>query len=131
MQALWRRMKDQYRYRTNDVGIIARQWQTLMKEQSQAGLIYQMVLFDTTTGYVCQVAYHEQTYERMVEHWREIRDYDYNGEAKYAFMHCHGGAGSWFFVPYIFCMSTVPKQILNKLEQQEICLYPMHLNREQ
>ena len=46
-------------------------------------------------------------------------------------MHRHGGPGWWFFVPYIFCMSPVPKQILNKLEQQEICLYPIHLNREQ
>ena len=46
-------------------------------------------------------------------------------------MHRHGGAGSWFSVPYIICMSTVPKQILNKLEQHEISLYPMHLNREQ
>ena len=129
LQALWRRMKDQYR--TNDVVIIARQWQTLMREQSRASLIYQMVSFDTATGYVGQVAYREQTYERMVEHWRGIRDYDYNGEAKYAFMHRQGGAGSWFFVPYIFCMSSVPKQILSKLEQQEIRLYPMHLNREQ
>ena len=56
---------------------------------------------------------------------------DYNDEAKYAFMHRHGGAGSWFFVPYIFCMSTVPKQILNKLEKQEISLYLMHLSKEQ
>ena len=72
---------------------------TLTREKSQASLIYQMVSFDTATGYVGQVAYREQTYERMVEHWRGIGDYDYNGEAKYAFMHRHGGAGSWFFVP--------------------------------
>ena len=48
-----------------------------------------MVSFDTSTGYVGQVAYREQTYERMVERWRGMRDYDYNGEAKYAFMHRH------------------------------------------
>ena len=119
-------MKDQYR--TNDVGIIARQWQTLTRETSQASLIYQMDSFDTATGCVGQVAYREQTYKRMVEHWRGMRDYDYNDEAKYAFMHRHGGAGSWFFVPYILCMSIVPKQIMNKLEKQEISLYPMHLN---
>ena len=46
-------------------------------------------------------------------------------------MHRHGGPGSWFFVPYIFCMTQIPKQILNRLEQQEIKLYPMHLNKEQ
>ena len=38
-------------YRTNDVGIIARQWQALMKEKSQASLIYQLVAFDTATVY--------------------------------------------------------------------------------
>ena len=43
-----------------------RQWQTLMKEQSQAGLIYQLVSFDTTIGYLDQVAHREHTYERMV-----------------------------------------------------------------
>ena len=107
LQALWRRMKDQYR--ANKVGIIARQWQTLTREKSQASLMYQMVSFDTATGCVGQVAYREHTYERTVEHWRRIRDYDYNGEAKYAFIHRHGGAGSWFFVAYIFCISTVPK----------------------
>ena len=85
LQALWRRMKDQYR--TNDVSIIARQWQALTREKSQASLIYQMVLVDTATGYVGQVAYREQTYERMVEHWRGIRDYDYNMEQS-SITHC-------------------------------------------
>ena len=70
MQALWCKMKDQYC--TNDAVIITQQWQTLMREQSRVSLIYQMVLFDTATGYVGQVAYHEQTYERMVEHWQGI-----------------------------------------------------------
>ena len=46
-------------------------------------------------------------------------------------MHRHGGPGSWFFVPYIFCMTEIPRQILNRLEKQEIRLYPMHLNKEQ
>ena len=98
---------------------------------SKASLIYQLVSFDTATGYVGQVAYRDITYERMVEHWRGIRDYDFNGEAKYAYMHRHGGPGSWFFVPYIFCMIEIPRQILNRLEKQEIRLYPMHLNKEQ
>lgn len=47
---------------------------------SKASLIYQLVSFDTATGYVGQVAYRDITYERMVEHWRGIRDYDFNGE---------------------------------------------------
>ena len=102
--------------------------------KSKASLIYQLVSFDTATGYVGQVAYRaahrDLTYKRMVEHWRGMRDYDLNGEEKYAFMHRHGGPGSWFFVPYIFCMTEIPKQILNRLEQQEIKLYPMHLNKE-
>ena len=97
LQALWRRMKD--RYHTNDVGIIARQWQTLTREQSRASLMYQMVSFDTATSYVGQVAYREQTYERMVEHWRGIRDWDYNGEAKCAFMHRHGKQGRGSLLP--------------------------------
>ena len=46
-------------------------------------------------------------------------------------MHCHGGPGSWFFVPYIFCMTEMPKQIVSRLKQQENKLYPMHLNKEQ
>jgi len=77
------------------------------------------------------VAYRDFTYERMIEHWRGIRDYDFNGEEKYAYMHRHGGPGSWFFVPYISCMIEIPRQILNRLEKQEIRLYPMHLNKEQ
>ena len=82
LQALRRRMIDQYR--TNDAEIIARQcahWQTLMKEKSQASLAYQLVSFDTAAGYVGQVAHRKHTYERMVEHWRGIRDYDCNGES--------------------------------------------------
>ena len=67
----------------------------------------------------------------MVEPWRGLQDYDFNGKQKYAFMHRHGGPGSWFFVPYIFCMTEILKQILNRLEQQDIQLYPMHLNNEQ
>ena len=127
LQALWHRMCDQYR--TRDVATVARQWQHVMK--SKASLIYQLVSFDTATGYVGQVAYRELTYERQVEHQRGTRDYDFNGKLKYAFMHRNGGPGSWFFVPYIFCMTEIPKQVLNRLEQQEIQLYPMHLNREQ
>jgi len=111
------------------VATVARQWQHVMK--SKASLIYQLVSFDTATGYVGQVAYRELTYEIQVKHWRGIRDYDFNGELKYAFMHHNGGPGSWFFIPYIFCMTQIPKQILNRLEQQEIKLYPMHLNKEQ
>ena len=129
LQALWRGMIDQYR--TNNVGIIACQWQTLMKEKSQSRLLYQLVSFDTATCYMGQVAHREHTYEGMVEHWRGIRDYDCNGEGKYAYTHRHGGPGSRFLVPYILCMSPVPKQIQNKPEKQEICLYPVHLNREQ
>ena len=71
LQALWRRMKDQYR--TNDVVIIARQWQTLMREQSRASLIYQMVSFDTATGYVGQVAYREQ---HTREWWNPREEYE-------------------------------------------------------
>ena len=67
----------------------------------------------------------------MIEHWRGIRDCYFNGKGKYAFMHRHGGPGSWFFVPCIFCMTEIPKQILNRLGKQEIKLYPMHLNKEQ
>ena len=68
LKALWHRMCDQYC--TRDVGTIARQCQTMMK--SRASLIYQLVSFDTATGYVGQVAYRELTYERRVEHWRGI-----------------------------------------------------------
>ena len=56
LQALRRRMIDQYR--TNDADIIARQQQTLMKEKPQASLIYQLVLFDTATCHVGQVSTH-------------------------------------------------------------------------
>ena len=69
------------------------------KKTSQASLTDQLVSFDTPTGYIGQVAHREHTYERMVERWRGIRDYDCNGVAKYAYMHRHGGPGSWFFVP--------------------------------
>ena len=45
LQALWRRMCDQYR--TKDVVTVAQQWQQMMK--SKASLIYQLVLFDILT----------------------------------------------------------------------------------
>ena len=44
---------------------IARQWHPMMT--SKASLIYQLVSFDTATGYVGQVAYRELTYERFGE----------------------------------------------------------------
>ena len=56
---------------------------------TKASLIYQTVPFDTATGYVGQVAYRDITHERMVEHWRGIRDYDFNVEEKYASMRRH------------------------------------------
>ena len=82
-------MCDQYRMK--DVVTIARQWQQMMK--SKASLIYQLVSFDIATCYVGQVACRELTYEKMAEHWRGIRDYDFNGEQKYAYMQRHGCPG--------------------------------------
>ena len=49
-------------------------------------------------------------------------------EMKYTFMASHGGAASWFFLPYISCGQVMPLHRLRDLEGKIISLYPNSLN---
>ena len=77
---------------------------------------------------------HERSpHERWQEHWRAVMQHGAGiateAEKKYTYMASHGGAASWFFLPYISCGQVMPLHRLRDLEGKIIALYPNSLNR--
>ena len=75
-------------------------------------------------------------HKRWEEHWRAtLYTLQHSAhiasekELRYEYMACHGGAASWFFLPYISYGQVIDRHRLRSLEQRILSLYPNSLNR--
>lgn len=50
-------------------------------------------------------------------------------ERKCVYMARHGGAASWFFLPYISCGHVIDRHRVQAVEQNNVGMYPNSLNR--